>query len=598
MLATAFDALLRRDLDFQLFEMQKLGELTSRPRYAEHDVATFVSIIDTAYEIAGDVFAPIAADLDAHEPTATGNDVVTAPSLKPAIDAFVSAGFMGIGYDAEVGGMQLPHMMTVATQLVFSAANGPAAGYPFLTQGAANLLAVFASAEQRTTWLQPMVEGRYFGTMALTEPQAGSSLAEVATRATPHADGSYRLSGTKMWISGSEHELSENIVNLVLARLPDAPPGVKGISLFIVPKYVVNADGSRNRRNDITLVGLNHKLGQRAISNCALSFGDRGDCVGYLVGKPHDGMRQMFHMMNEARIGIGAWAVCTAYAAYRYSLEYAKNRPQGRKAGLKDPSAPPVPIVEHADVRRMLLQQKAIVEGGLALVTYCARLVDEEHTHPDEAGRHAAHLLLEMLTPIAKTWPSEHGCIANSTAIQILGGYGYSPEYPVERLFRDQRLNPIHEGTTGIQGLDLLGRKVSLEGGAGFALLMTTIRAEIACAGETAELATEAARLARLVDRVESVTAALVAAQREVGAGRALANATHYLEALGTIVLGWQWLAQARTALAAGTADAFYRGKVTTMRYFFRYELPLIAPLLDLLETIDDTTSALDVAEL
>ena len=365
-----------------------------------------------------------------------------------------------------------------------------------------------------------------------------------------------------------------------------------------MPKYVVNADGSRNRRNDITLVGLNHKLGQRAISNCALSFGDRGDCVGYLVGKPHDGMRQMFHMMNEARIGIGAWAVCTAYAAYRYSLEYAKNRPQGRKAGLKDPSAPPVPIVEHADVRRMLLQQKAIVEGGLALVTYCARLVDEEHTHPDEAGRHAAHLLLEMLTPIAKTWPSEHGCIANSTAIQVLGGYGYSPEYPVERLFRDQRLNPIHEGTTGIQGLDLLGRKVSLEGGAGFALLMTTIRAEIACAGETAELATEAAQLARLVDRVESVTAALVAAQREVGAGRALANATHYLEALGTIVLGWQWLAQARTALAAGTADAFYRGKVTTMRYFLRYELPLIAPLLDLLETIDDTTSALDVAEL
>ena len=312
-------------------------------------------------------------------------------------------------------------------------------------------------------------------------------------------------------------------------------------------------------------------------------------------------MRQMFHMMNEARIGIGAWAVCTAYAAYRYSLEYAKNRPQGRKAGMKDPAAAPVAIVEHADVRRMLLQQKAIVEGGLALVTYCARLVDDEHTAPDEAARHEAHLLLEMLTPIAKTWPSEHGVQSNSMAIQILGGYGYSPEYPVERLFRDQRLNPIHEGTTGIQGLDLLGRKVSLEGGAGFALLMTRIRAEIAAAAGGVTLGEHAASLETMVARAETVTATLTGALKSGGPEVALANATLYLEALGTIVLAWQWLAQARVAsekLGSAPDDAFLLGKITTATYFFRYELPLVAPLLDLLERLDVTTSSLDVAQL
>ncbi len=602
MLATTFDALSRRDLDFQLYAMNDLAGLVARERYADHDVQTFASIIDTAYDVAGERFAPIAADLDAHEPVLHDGSVATLPALRGALDAFREAGFMAVGFDERHGGMQLPHLMTVATQLVFSAANGPAAGYPFLTQGAANLLAVFASPEQQKTWLEPMVEGRYFGTMALTEPQAGSSLAEVSTLAVPHPDGTYRITGNKMWISASEHELSENIVNLVLARLPDAPPGVKGISLFIVPKFALDAAGEATIRNDITVVGLNHKLGQRGISNCALSLGDRGACVGYLVGEPHAGMRQMFHMMNEARIGIGAWAACTAYAAYRYALAYAKTRPQGRRTGAKDPTSAPIAIVEHADVRRMLLQQKAIVEGGLALVIFCARLVDDEHTHPDPAERTAAHQLLEVLTPIAKTWPSEHGCIANSLAIQVLGGYGYSPEYPVERLFRDQRLNPIHEGTTGIQGLDLLGRKVSLGEGIGFTRLLARMRAEIAGASTDTELATEAAALAAMVDRAESVTATLVAAQRTVGAERALANATLYLEAIGTIVVAWMWLAQARVAreLAASAAndDAFLAGKVTAARFFFRYELPAIGPMLDLLTALDDLTTNLEVAQL
>src|SRR5665213_1245917 len=342
--------------------------------------------------------------------------------------------------------------------------------------------------------MHPMIEGRYFGTMALSEPQAGSSLGDITTRAVPAGDGTYRLHGSKMWISAAEHDLSENIVNLVLAKLPDAPPGVKGISLFIVPKFLLDANGGRGRRNGVQVTGLNHKLGQRGVVNTVLTFGD--DCVGYLVGAPHDGMRQMFHMMNEARIAVGAGAAALSLAAYEYSLHYAKERPQGRRLTDKDPQAPPVAIVEHADVRRMLLAQKAIAEGSLGLVLYCSHLVDTATAALEPRERDDANLLLDVLTPVAKTWPSERGIESTSLAIQVRGGYGYSPEYPVERHFRDQRLNPIHEGTTGIQGLDLLGRKLRLHGGAGLQVFLDAIAREIASAREIAALHDEAASLA------------------------------------------------------------------------------------------------------
>ncbi len=581
----------RRELDFQLFDVLEIDKLLATPHFAEHDRATLDAILDAAYEIAGDYFAPLAAELDAFDYKLDNGNVATPARLKTAVRAFIDAGFMGASFLADDGGLQLPSTLSSAAGLVFAAANGSANSYAFLTVGAAHLLAAFGDDEQRERWMKPMIEGRYFGTMALSEAQAGSALAEVQTKAVPAADGTYRLSGNKMWISAAEHDLSENIVNLVLAKLPDAPPGVKGISLFIVPKFLVDADGTIGERNDVVVTGLNHKLGQRGVVNTVLTFGETGECVGYLVGKPHDGMRQMFHMMNEARISVGAGAASLSIAAYEYSLQYAKDRPQGRLPSDKNPLSPQVAIVEHPDVRRMLLEQKAIAEGGLALVLYCAHLVDIAAASTDDAERRNAELLVDVLTPVAKTWPSERGIVSTSLAIQVLGGYGYSPEYPVERHFRDQRLNPIHEGTTGIQGLDLLGRKVRLADGAGVTLLVAAMRADIAAARAHAALAEECDRLSEMTTLLPDVTKTLLQAQIELGPDRALTEATAYLDAFGTVVVAWRWLVMA-TRAAAAAADDFNSGKLAACRYFYRYELRQTKASLEHLAMLDDSIAS------
>ncbi len=588
MLATKTQLAPRRaEIDFQLYDVLHVEQLLTLPQFAEHDRATLDSILDTAYDIAGDYYAPTAAALDAFDFKLVDHAIATPPYLKAATDAYVENGFMGMGFSSEDGGLQLPATFANAASLVFSASNGSANGYTFLTIGAAHLLAEFADDEQRETWMKPMVEGRYFGTMALSEPQAGSSLADVATKAWPVGDGTYHLSGNKMWISCAEHDLAENIVNLVLAKLPDAPPGVKGISLFIVPKFLVNKDGSIGKRNGAYVTGINHKLGQRGIINTVLTLGDSDECVGYLVGKPHDGMREMFHMMNEARIAIGAWAASSSIAAYEYSLEYAKDRPQGRLAANKNPLSPPVPIVQHADVRRMLLRQKALAEGSLALVLFCARLFDLSQASTNEAERAESSLLLDLLTPIGKTWPAERGVESTSLAIQILGGYGYSPEYPVERHFRDQRLNPIHEGTTGIQGLDLLGRKVRMQDGALLKTFLSVVTRDLDT-NASPSFAKEEATLRAALARLESVTATLLAAQVTHGPDRALAEATDYLDAFGTLVVAWRWLVMGRIAESL-SADDFHAGKVAAARYFFRYDVPEAHAKLDRLALLDDT---------
>ena len=319
----------RRELDFQLFDVLDIEKLLATPHFAEHDRATLDAILDAAYDIAGDYFAPFAAELDAFEYRLEDGKIATPERLKAAVNAFIEAGFMGASFLAEHGGLQLPSTLSSAAGLVFGASNGSANSYAFLTMGAAHLLAAFGDEEQRERWMKPMIEGRFFGTMALSEAQAGSALAEVQTKAVPAADGTYRLTGNKMWISAADHDLSENIVNLVLAKLPDAPPGVKGISLFIVPKFLVDGDGKLGARNDVKVTGLNHKLGQRGVVNTVLTFGETGDCVGYLVGKPHDGMRQMFHMMNEARIAVGAGAASLSLAAYEYSLPICERSAPG-----------------------------------------------------------------------------------------------------------------------------------------------------------------------------------------------------------------------------------------------------------------------------
>jgi butyryl-CoA dehydrogenase len=583
----------RRDLDFQLFEVLDTEALTSRPRYAEHSKETFRAVLDTAEAMASEKFAPHNHKADAHEPTFDGQRVSMIPEVKEALQAFCEAGFIAAAHDFERGGMQLPVVMTQAAFSLFKGANVGTAAYPFLTIGNANVIHRFGSEAQKQKYLEPLLTGRFFGTMALTEPQAGSSLSDITTSATPNGDGSYSLKGNKIFISGGDHELTENIVHLVLAKIPGGPPGVKGISLFIVPKFRVNDDGTLGQRNDVNLAGLIHKMGYRGTTSTMLSFGENGACIGELVGEEHKGLSYMFHMMNEARIGVGMGAVMLGYRGYLASLDYARERPQGRAPTNKSATAPQIKLIEHADVRRMLLAQKAYVEAGYALCLYCARLVDETKVGADEAAAEAG-LLLDLLTPIAKSWPSQWCLEANSLAIQIHGGYGYTREYPVEQFYRDNRLNPIHEGTHGIQALDLLGRKAVMNGGAAMKLFVREAQQTIAEARSDATLAAYADELAAALGEIATTLQALgpVLASNPT---LALANAVLFLEAFGHTVIAWIWLRQALAAqrgLANGiAADAdFYRGKLAACRWFYRWELPKTKQWHELLRSLDDTT--------
>ena len=557
----------RRDVRFLLEEWLDIESLTERDRYAGQSIDDYRAILELAEQLATDKFATHNRTADVLEPSVVDGEVAIPAEVADALQAFFDAGLVGATMDEEVGGLQLPSVLGSSVFSWFFAANVGTANYAFLTAAAANMLTSCGSQEQVRSWVLPMVEGRYFGTMCLSEPQAGSSLADITVRAEPEADGTHRLFGTKMWISGGEHELSENIVHLVLARLPGAPVGVKGISLFIVPRFLPCDDGEASQRNDVVLAGVNHKLGQRGTVNTVLGFGEgehlpdgRRGAVGYLVGEPNSGLSYMFAMMNEARIGVGLAAAALGYTAYLKSCKYARERPQGRPLGSRDPSAAPVAIIEHPDVRRMLLAQKCYVEGALALSLFCARLVDDVMSLDDREERARTEQLLDLLTPIAKSWPSQWCQQANSLAIQVHGGYGYSREYDVEQHYRDNRLNRIHEGTEGIQALDLLGRKVMLDGGAALELLLArmreTIRRASTAGGQAGALATA---LDAYVARLEQTSRIL---SGEADRTRALANATIYMEACGHVVVAWLWLEQ--LLVAGGPGRRLLRGKAAS----------------------------------
>ena len=582
----------RSDLDFLLYDWLRVDELTKRDRFAEHSRETFDAVLELCEQLATRYFANHNKKSDANEPTFDGQHVTVIPEVKEALDAVAQADIIAMTMDQRLGGAQLPATVAQAAFAWFAAANVSTAGYLMLTMANANLLATFGTDEQIETFVQPMLAGRFSGTMALSETQAGSSLADITTRAEPQSDGSYRLFGSKMWISGAEHEMTDNIVNLVLAKIPGGPPGTNGISLFIVPKYLLDADGSIGERNDVALAGLNHKMGQRGITNTVLNVGDgtftpggTPGAVGYLVGEQHRGIAYMFTMMNEARLGVGMGAVALGYTGYLKSVEYARQRPQGRPVTSKDPATPQIPIIEHADVKRMLLAQKAYVEGGMALLLYCAKLVDLQHSAESDQEREQATMLLDILTPVAKSWPSQWCLEANNLAIQVHGGYGYSREYDVEQHYRDNRLNPIHEGTHGIQSLDLLGRKVVARNGANLVALgeavSVTVSAGHSLGGEPAEMA---AQLGSAWNRLAAVTASMFSSG-DVDA--ALANSVVYLEAFGHIVVAWIWLEL--TLAAHWQTGDFHDGKRQAARFFYRHELPKTAPQLDLLESLDRT---------
>jgi len=598
---------MRQTLDFLLYDWLHVETLAARVRFADHSRETFAQVLDTCERIAREKFAPFNRIADTEEPRFDGEKVILPESSHAASRAYVDSGMLAAAQDYEMGGMQLPCVVEMAANAFFSKAGIGLGGGGMLTSGNANLLMAHGTPRQREVFAKHEFAGRWFGTMCLSEPQAGSSLSDIATRAEPDGDDfeadplgpRYRLRGNKMWISNGEHELTENIVHLVLAKIPGPDgrlvPGTKGISLFIVPKKLVDAEGRlTGERNDVALAGLNHKLGYRGIPNTLLNFGEgrfrpggRAGAVGYRVGAPGEGLRCMFHMMNEARIAVGLGAVMLGYAGYEASLEYARTRTQGRPIGPagKDPSQPPVRIVEHADVRRMLLAQKAYCEGGLALELYCARLVDELHTG-DDAARRDAHVLLEVLTPIAKSWPSEWCLEANSLAIQVHGGYGYTRDFPVEQYWRDNRLNMIHEGTHGIQALDLLGRKVVMDGGAGLKLLAARVNDTVDRAGQVEGLAAHANALAAALQRLGAATKAAWATGVPE---EALANAVPYMQAFGHVVIAWLWLDVALAARRATASAELTQGKLAAARYFFAHELPKIEPWLAVVASRDDT---------
>ncbi len=577
-----------RNITFLLYELLEAESLLQRPRYAEHNREIFDATLNTAHSIAKKYFANHNSKGDANEPTFDGENVHLIPETKTAWDAFADAGLLAAQYNFDEGGMQLPEVILRTAMAYFNAANIATSGYPFLSIGAANLINAFANEEYKAQFLPPMMEGRYAGTMALTEPNQGSALADITTSAEPADDGSYRIRGQKMFISGGDQSITENIVHMVLAKIKGAPAGVKGISLFIVPKFLVNKDGSLGERNEVALAGLLHKMGYRNTTSTVLNFGEQEGAVGYLVGEAHRGLQYMFQMMNEARIGVGLGAACLAYQGYNYALDYARQRPQGRLPSNKNPESKQISLVQHADVRRLLLAQKTYAEGALALCLYASSLAEDEKTGESAEIKENASLLLDLLTPVVKSWPSKYGLSANEIAIQILGGSGYIREHPVEQYYRDQRLNPIHEGTEAIHGIDLLGRKVSMLQGKAYQLFKQQVNNTVDAGKANPQTTSLAEVLHDGLTQLDQTTIQLQQhMQNDVDLG--LANATLYLDCFGRVVVAWIWLRQA--VIAANKLanelhideENFYQGKLQAARYYCEWELPLIKPQLALL---------------
>ena len=565
------------NLRFLLKEVFDAPSLNRLPRYQDYDEEAFSLALEAARQVADQHLYPIYREMDRDKAYFQDGVVHVHPGLGAAIKAMAEGGWISAPDGYEQGGQQMPLMLLNACLSIFYAANANAASHPLLTQGAANLIRSFGDECLQETFVPKMYSGDWQGTMALTEPQAGSSLTDIVTTAVPTAEGYYKIKGQKIYISGGDHNACENVVHLLLARIEGAPAGIKGVSLFVVPKHRPENGGLVP--NDVATAGIFGKMGQKGYVAAHLMLGEQDDCHGYLVGQAHRGLPQMFQMMNEARIATGLMATGTATAAYYAALKYANERPQGRHPSSKDPAQPPVLIIEHADVRRLLLFQKAVVEGSLALLLECSRYADLAKASEDPAVAEEAHLLLELLTPIAKSYPAEMGTLAVSAAMQTLGGAGYCDDFPIEQYYRDIRINAIYEGTTGIHGMDLLGRKVMMAEGKAAKLFFKEVQTTIKLALGQPSLAPAAQQLVGAAQELHETTLHLIGLAMNESPEVFLADATLYLEYFGLIAIGWQWLKQglaAERALSQGSSEmpAFYRSKLAAMHYFFEYELP------------------------
>jgi butyryl-CoA dehydrogenase len=570
-----------RNLKFLLHEVFDVGALTQYEYYKEYDGKMLDMVLKAAMELATGLLWPIFQEMDQKPPELVGDQIKVHPSVRKLLEECGTGGWLGDDIPFEWGGQQLPQMIGMATRFIFCAANYSAAAYTGLTTGAARLILNFGKEDLKKTYLPKMLSGEWQGTMALTEPEAGSSLADITTTAEPTDHGYYKIKGQKIFISAGDHDGVDNVIHLMLAKIQGAPAGVKGISLFVVPKKRIDEKGQLVS-NDVVTSGVFHKLGYRGCPIAQLSMGDSDHC--YLVGEPHQGLLLMFQMMNEARIGVGAGAAAIASAAYYAALDYTKTRLQGRKLSSKDPTLPQIPLIEHPDVKRMLLFQRSVIEGALSLLMQTAKFADLAIVLTGEE-KEKNELLLDLLTPVAKSYPSEMGILSVSQGVQCLGGSGYCDDYPLEQYYRDARIHPIHEGTTGIQGLTLLGRNVMMKGGKAYKLYLEEVQKTIREAEKSEELEPYVQKLKQALETLQQVTAYLMDVQKRKTPEVFLADATLYLEFFGIISVAWQWLLQATAAVKAlknsssGLDANFYNGKFIAFRFFFEYELPKIQGL-------------------
>jgi alkylation response protein AidB-like acyl-CoA dehydrogenase len=572
-----------RTLRFLLYEVFDVESLTEYPYFEEHSRDSFDLVTDTAFKMAQTLLRPYFEEMDRTPPRLENGRIKVHPAVRTFLAACGEGGWIAAGSPFDTGGQQLPQMITSTCSFIWAAANYSASVYPMLISGAAQLINSFGSHELKATYIPRMFVGEWQGTMALTEPQAGSSLADITTTSEPTGEGHYRIRGQKIFISASDHDGVENIVHLLLAKIKGGPPGIKGISLFVVPRERLGESGELVS-NDVNVAGIFHKLGYRGCPIAQLNFGENEDCRGWIVGEPHKGISYMFQMMNHARIEVGIGATAIASAAFHASLEYTQARPQGRRPSDKAPTSQPIMIIDHPDVRRMLLFQRSVVEGSLSLLLQCAKYYDMRRC-PNEDIRQRSSLLLELLTPVAKSYPSEMGILSVSAALQCLGGYGYCDEFPIEQHYRDMRIHAIHEGTTGIHGLDLLGRKVIMAEGKAFRYFLEEIESTIKASAKFPVSREYGKRLSETVSTLHRVTGHLVGIASKGDIERYLADATLYLEFFGIVALAWQWLKQGTIAEktlshSQPTTDSdFYQAKILTMKYFFHYELPKILGL-------------------
>jgi alkylation response protein AidB-like acyl-CoA dehydrogenase len=568
------------NLRFLLYEVHSIQDLLKYKRF-EHigGQEEIELLLQSAKDIADKEMFPFFKDMDTHPVFHKDGRVHSHPQLRQVFKVVAEAGWFTAISELEDGGMQLPYSIFSMAHLIFESANSSAQGYLGLSTGALELITLFATEELKNVFMPNMFEGKWQGTMALTEPQAGSSLSDITTSATPSDNGSYDIVGQKIFISGGEHEACENFVHLTLARIKGAPAGTKGISLFIVPKYLPSAEGTLQDNNVICAADF-QKMGQKGYATTHLIFGEGNSTKGFLVGEPNKGLAYMFQMMNSARIAVGQTAAGVASAAYYYALNYANERPQGRHIADKDLSREQTNIINHADVRRMLLLQKAFVEGALSLVVECLKWYDLEKVMQGE-DKEKAYLMLEILTPIVKTYPSEYGIISVSNAVQVLGGYGFTMDFDVQQYYRDIRIMSIYEGTTGIQSMDLLGRKIQLHQGKAFHMLVTEMMGTAAKANAIPELKHYAEKFIEAIERLKKVLSHLVQFAKQGEIEKYLADANLFMEFSGIVTVAWQWLKQGIQALMAlsGQLEAksghgFYISKIETMKFYYKYELP------------------------